>query len=71
MKYEVELELYMCEICNTQYTEKSKATECERYHVKPIKIQPFKYIPKSMAQQPYPLTVIATFEDGKEIRYRR
>lgn len=65
------LELYMCEICNTQYAEKSEATECERYHVKPIKIQPFKYIPKSMAQQPYPLTVIATFEDGKEIRYRR
>ena len=37
------VEHYVCEFCNTEYTDKGKAEECEKGHHKPVKISKCLY----------------------------
>ena len=74
-----EKRLYTCEICNTDYTDKEKAKECEKAHIKPIEIcEPMKYhsiyhkddIFSSKGKN-YPDWITIKFEDSSEHKYKR
>lgn len=63
------LELFVCEVCNTQYNEKSKALECEKSHKLPVSCAGHKYRSKKSNEKGYPDSVIVTFNDGSEAKY--
>jgi hypothetical protein len=61
--------LYTCEICHTDYSDKKKAEECEKGHLKPKIIQ--SRYNKIVAGGEYPSMIIVDFEDGTRALYRR
>lgn len=61
------LELYQCEICNTQFNDPVKARECEASHVKIAGVISKKY----RAREEYPNRIIVSFENGEELSYER
>lgn len=61
------IELYQCEVCHTQFNDKTKAEECEKSHCKIESVAPKKW----RAKEAYPDKVVVTFSDGKEIHYER
>lgn len=65
-----ECKLFQCEICNTQYKEKSDCKACERKHVKPTGVKQCKYHGERYSEN-YPDTITVLMEDGKEIKYKR
>lgn len=65
------IELFVCEICGTQYAERLKAKDCEANHKKPVKIASTFDTPKSMNAKGYPCRVNVLFDDGAEVTYRR
>ena len=62
-----EQKIYICELCNTQYKEKSEAVKCENGHKTPKKILSAKY----HAKCDFPDHIEIEFEDGKCCRYKR
>ena len=62
------IELYQCEICNMQYNSQDKATECEASHQIPETITGYRY---TKTYPKYPVAVNITFDDGKELTYKR
>lgn len=65
------VEHYICEICGTEYNDKSKAMECEKHHKKIIKVSPEKYRPKGMNLGGYPEILAVEFDDGSLAKYKR
>ena len=65
-----ECKLYQCEICNTQYKEKSDCQACEKNHVKPESIKECKYHAEQYFAN-YPDTITVLMEEGKELKYKR
>ena len=63
------LELYVCEICNTQYNEKNKAIECEKSHKIPTGCVGSRYRAMKSNYQGYPDRIKVTFNDGSVIEY--
>lgn len=66
-----ELKLYQCEICNTQYNDKTKAKDCEKSHRMLRDAVASKYRAMKANLDGYPDEITATFDDGKEIKYKR
>lgn len=64
------IDLYVCEICGTQYKEKEKCQECEKNHIRPVQIIDEKYMPKNCNGE-YPIYIVVKMEDGKTIMYKR
>ena len=64
------IDLYVCEICGTQYKEKAKCQECEKTHVRPVQIIDEKYMAKNCNGE-YPIYIMVKMEDGKTITYKR
>ncbi|MBP3772441.1 MAG: hypothetical protein J6I53_07110 [Treponema sp.] len=64
------VELYVCEVCGTQYKEKIKCSECEKSHVLPTQIIGWKYMPKTF-NGGYPIRITVRMADGKDITYKR
>ena len=64
------IELYICEICATQYKDKVDCQNCEKSHVKPVQIIAQKYMPKNCNGE-YPVHITVEMKDGKLITYRR
>lgn len=64
-----EIRLYKCEICGTDYADKSMALACEKFHTKPVSVDPCKYIPYTNTKKPYPETIMVSFENGKKVKY--
>lgn len=65
-----ECKLYQCEICNTQYKDKSDCEMCEKNHVKPEGITQCEYHMEQYFEN-YPDIIIVLMENGKEIKYIR
>ena len=65
------VELYLCEMCGTQYNDKVKCEECEKSHKKPIEIFESKYLPYAVNHKGYPQSLEVKMSDGKIITYRR
>ena len=63
------LELYQCEVCNTQYSDKKKAMDCEKSHKMPTSCVGKKYRAVSSNPDGYPDKVMVTFNDGSTAEY--
>ena len=64
------IELYVCDVCGTQYKEKIKCQDCEKSHVRPLQISGLKYMPKE-CNGGYPVHITVKMEDGKIVTYKR
>ena len=62
-----EQRLYVCEICGTQYTEKKRALDCEKAHMRPVGFAGMKF----HATATVPDWVEVVFPDGSSCRYKR
>lgn len=60
-----ETKLYICEICNTNYSDKSKCKQCEENHKKPVKIDKCKYLSYKSDNTGLPNQVTIMFDDGR------
>lgn len=66
-----EIKHYICEICGTEYREKTKARECEKAHKKPKKIQHSDYHSLSVDASGYPAKIHVEMSDGKIVLYKK
>ena len=65
-----EYKMYQCEICNTQYKDRSDCETCEKNHVRPEGIKQCEYhMDQYFANYPDIITVL--MKDGREIKYIR
>lgn len=64
--------MYTCELCGTNYSDKSMAEQCEKTHKTGLKIVWSKYLPRDKSNaKGFPEWVILQAEDGEEVKYRR
>ena len=76
--------LYICEICQTRYTNKKEAENCEAAHIKPKKMtKSMKFHPYKSGKDPtltlyeasqssnYPDWIDIEMQDGNIVRYKR
>lgn len=61
-----ELKLYQCEVCGTEYSDESKAKECEKYHATGLRISGHKYDRIGR----FPVKIWVKSKDGEERMYR-
>lgn len=66
-----EVKHYICEICNTEYRNKSQCEQCEKSHKKATKIKVAHYISATQNQKGYPQKIDVEFEDGEVLTYKR
>lgn len=66
-----EVKHYICEICGTEYNEKSKAEACEKGHKKPVEITNADYISISNDRKGYPMRITVKMSDGTVCIYER
>lgn len=67
-----EKKLYTCEICHTDYAEKSRCAECEKSHKTKLEIKSLgKFKPFSIYHDGFPLSITVVAADGKECTYHR
>ncbi len=65
------LELYVCEVCGTQYNDKTKCKMCEKSHYMRFVITGQRYLPYTVDKTGMPITIDLTDADGKVYRYKR
>lgn len=66
-----EIKHYVCEICGTEYKEETRATECEKNHKKPKKIESCRFNPKSSDNTGLPSSIMVKFDNGEVVKYSR
>lgn len=66
-----ELKLYKCEICETEYTDKKEAMECEENHVETLEIVDCEFVRKAFMDDGFPTKITVKSEDGTERTYFR
>lgn len=62
---------YICEICGTEYNDKTKAQHCEKGHCKPLEIIKARYLSVGNNAKGYPLEITVKMADGTEQKYKR
>lgn len=62
----IEKKFYECEVCHTNFSDKEKAKECEKGHVKIDKISDVRY----SAHGKYANKLLIRFEDGHELWFK-
>lgn len=68
------VEHYICEVCNTEYAEKTKCERCEKSHRKPMGIASARYVPVTQSGDGFPASIEVEFvgDGGMEtITYKR
>lgn len=60
-------ELYTCDICHTDYSNKTDALKCEKEHCKCVEITDMRY----NAHFSYPFMIEIIFSDGTKHWYRQ
>ena len=65
------VEHYVCEICGTEYRDKSMAENCEKCHKQPVAIHQARYVSKSQNGAGYPVAVEIQMSDGTFQTYKR
>lgn len=66
-----EVKHYICEICGTEYNDKTKAQHCEKGHCKPLEIIKARYLSAGNNANGYPLEITVKMADGTEQKYER
>lgn len=63
-------QLYVCELCHTEYNTKEKAAFCEKSH-KPIQaVKEERYVSIKDNAKGFPIRVVLTTKDGSAAIYR-
>lgn len=65
------VEHYICETCGTEYNDKKRCEQCEKGHIKALKIKSARYLSVEKNAKGYPLSVNIEMEDGKIVTYKR
>lgn len=65
-----EKQLFVCELCNTEYTDKKKAKLCEDSHKTKFKIKNMRYVAMNNYRSGFPVTVTLEAEDGSIKTYK-
>ena len=66
-----ELKKYQCDICHTEYANKTDATKCEKHHILPKTIKSVFAHPVTIEKTPYPRKIRVEMKDGKVVEYIR
>ena len=66
-----EVKHYICDICGTEYNEKTKAKLCERKHCFPVEIVECRYVPYYHNEKGYPISVRVKMSDGEVVTFKR
>lgn len=66
-----EVRHYICEICGTEYNDKSKAQNCEKGHCQPKEIVKCRYLSIVNNAKGYPAEIDIKMEDGTVQKYKR
>ena len=66
-----EITKYWCEICHTEYANKTACSKCEQSHVTAEKIVGQRHLSLSQNGKGYPVTVTIKMSDGTEQIYKR
>lgn len=66
-----ELSLYVCEVCGTQYSDKSACARCENGHRKNLRIVSSRYLSISQDKSGFPMTITIADKDGNTCIYKR
>ena len=65
------INLYVCEICGTQYKDEPYAKRCEANHKKIDRIGQVRYQSFSDNKPGYPIAVELVMEDGTKLTFKR
>lgn len=66
-----EIKHYICEICGTEYKDKSKAQKCEKNHCEPNSIVECRYLSYEQNNKGYPVSIDVRMMDGQIVTYKR
>ena len=66
-----EVKHYICEICGTEYNDKTRAQHCEKGHCKPLEIIKARYLSAGNNANGYPLEITVKMADGTEQKDER
>lgn len=66
------LELYICEVCGTQYKDKNQCVQCEKHHAQTLTIIDKRYLSAAQDESGMPMTITVRDErNGKIYTYKR
>lgn len=65
------IEKYRCEICKTEYSDKTDCLQCEKSHKTATEIIDARYLSLNQNEQGYPVSVTIKFNDGKTVIFKR
>lgn len=65
------VEHYICELCGTEYNDKSKAMRCEKGHREPKEIVKSRYNAIIDNLKGYPIAIDIKMSDNNVITYKR
>lgn len=65
-----EQKLYICDYCNTQYSDKNECKQCETSHKTKLTIGKCRYLPYSIDKSGFPATVEIIDDKGNKRKYK-
>ena len=65
------IDLYQCEMCGTQFSDKKLCEKCERGHVTDILIRKSRYLPITQDESGMPTTITLVGHNGRCYTYKR
>lgn len=65
------IELYQCEVCGTQFKNKLECAECEKSHMKELRIVESRYLPFTQDRSGMPTTITLIGPTGRHYTYKR
>lgn len=66
-----EVKKYICDICHTEYNEKSVCDKCEKGHVTAKEIVKERHLSKEQNGKGYPISITVKMSDGTFQIYKR
>ena len=66
-----EIKHYICEICGTEFNDRSKAKKCESGHISCKKIVNERFYPVTADASMLPIEITVEMSDGKLVTYKR
>lgn len=66
------VQIYVCDVCGTNYTNKEECQECENHHTRPVRIFDGTYLSKKCCPwQHVPVMLKVEFDNGEIAEYRK
>ena len=65
------VDLYICEVCGTEYADKAQCKRCEKGHKEPKEITGIHHKPLTKDATGYPESIDVQMSDGKTVEYKK